>query len=269
MVSPVFKPIKQEKVSQKVANQIKSLIAEGKLRPGDVLPPERELIGLFNVSRPSLREALNSLVGMGFLEMTQGNRTVVKSLASGIIREPIDQLLKDDITTAFQLIEVRKAIETWNAYFAAKRATPDDIVRLEENIESMGKVIKGEGSTLEKEDGLEKEDADFHLAISEATHNKIQTHIMFTIYDILKKFIRKYYENIDYNDIYNQHSNVVKAIKKKDSELARMRILEHLDYVESRIREAVESNKGSGEKKEDPRETTSVFEVIGNDKIST
>ena len=59
MVSPVFKPIKQEKVSQKVANQIKSLIVDGKLRPGDVLPPERELIGLFNVSRPSLREALN------------------------------------------------------------------------------------------------------------------------------------------------------------------------------------------------------------------
>ncbi len=268
MVSPVFKPIKQEKVSQKVANQIKSLIAEGKLRPGDMLPPERELVGLFNVSRPSLREALNSLVGMGFLEMTQGNRTVVKSLASGIIREPIDHLLKDDITTAFELIEVRKAIETWNAYFAAKRATPDDIARLEENIESMGKVIKGEGSTLEKEDGLEKEDADFHLAISEATHNKIQTHIMYTIYDILKKFIRKYYENINYNDIYNQHANVVKAIKKRDSDLARVSILEHLDYVESRIREAVESNKGSGEKKEGPRETTSVFEVIGNDKIS-
>jgi len=252
MVSPLFKPIKQEKVSQKVATQIKSLIKEGKLRPGDMLPPERELIGLLNVSRPSLREALNSLVGMGFLEMTQGNRTVVKSLALGIIGEPIDQLLKDDITTAFQLIEVRKAMETWNAYFAAKRATPDDIARLEENIESMGKVIKGEGSSLEKEDLLEKEDADFHLAISEATHNNIQTHIMYTIYDILKKFIRKYYENIDYNDIYNQHANVVKAIKKKDSDLARARILEHLDYVESRIRQAVESNKGSGEKQEDP-----------------
>jgi len=252
MVSPLFKPIKQEKVSQKVATQIKSLIKEGKLRPGDMLPPERELIGLLNVSRPSLREALNSLVGMGFLEMTQGNRTVVKSLALGIIGEPIDQLLKDDITTAFELIEVRKAMETWNAYFAAKRATPDDIARLEENIESMGKVIKGEGSSLEKEDLLEKEDADFHLAISEATHNNIQTHIMYTIYDILKKFIRKYYENIDYNDIYNQHANVVKAIKKKDSDLARARILEHLDYVESRIRQAVESNKGSGEKQEDP-----------------
>jgi GntR family transcriptional repressor for pyruvate dehydrogenase complex len=268
MVRPIFKAIKQEKLSLKIANQIKSLIAEGKLRPGEVLPPERELIGLFNVSRPSLREALNSLVGMGFLEITQSNRTMVKSLASGRILDPLDHLLKDGIISALELIEVRKAIETWNAYYAAKRAAPEDIARLEENIESMAKVIKKEDSSLEKEDLLEKEDADFHLAISEATHNKIQTHIMFTIYDILKKFIRKYYENINYNDIYNQHANVVKAIKKKDSDLARVRILEHLDYVESRIKESAESNKESGEKKEDPRETTTVPELIGNDKIS-
>lgn len=268
MVSPIFKPIRQEKISQKVANQIKSLITDGKLKPGDLLPPERELIGLLNVSRPSLREALNSLVGMGFLEITQGNRTVVKSLASGRIFDPLDHLLKDGIIPALELIEVRKAIETWNAYHAAKRATPEDIARLDENIESMGKVINGEGSPIEKEDGLEKADADFHLAISEATHNKIQTHIMFTIYDILKKFIRKYYENINYNDIYNQHANVVTAIKKKDSDLARVRILEHLDYVESRIRQAVESDKGhEQEKQEDPWEFSTVPERVGDHKI--
>jgi GntR family transcriptional repressor for pyruvate dehydrogenase complex len=268
MVRPIFKAIKQEKLSLKIVNQIKSLIAEGKLRPGDLLPPERELIRLFNVSRPSLREALNSLVGMGFLEITQGNRPMVKSLASGRILDPLDHLLKDGMMSALELIEVRKAIETWNAYHAAKRAAPEDIARLEENIESMGKVLKGEGSSFEKEDLLEKVDADFHLAISEATHNKIQTHIMFTIYDILKKTIRKYYENINYTNIYNQHANVVKAIKKKDSDLARVRILEHLDYVESRIKEAAESNKESDEKKEEPRETTTVPELIGNDKIS-
>jgi GntR family transcriptional repressor for pyruvate dehydrogenase complex len=267
MVSPIFKAIKQEKLSLKIVNQIKSLIAEGKLRPGDVLPPERELIGLLNVSRPSLREALNSLVGMGFLEITQGNRTMVKSLASGRMLDPLDHLLKDGIIPALELIEVRKAIETWNAYYAAKRATPDDITRLEKNIESMGNVIKGDGSPLEKEDGLEKEDADFHLAISEATHNKIQTHIMFTIYDILKKFIRKYYENINYNDIFNQHANIVTAIKQKDSDLARMRILEHLDYVESRIKQAMESDKGhEQEKQEDQWKLSTVPETVGTAK---
>jgi len=235
MDSQVFKPIKQEKISSKIVNQIKTLILEGDLKPGDPLPPERELMKLFNVSRPSIREALKSLVGMGFLETTQGNRTVVRSLASGRMLGPLHQLLKDDISIVFDIIEVRKAIEAWNAFYAAKRATPSDIARLEDNLESMRINLETNGVNLVKED------ADFHLALSEATHNKIQTHIMFTIYDILKNSIGKYYTDIDIETVYQQHSNVVQAIKERDSERARLKILEHLDYVESKIKEVVDS----------------------------
>jgi GntR family transcriptional repressor for pyruvate dehydrogenase complex len=235
MHNQIFKPIKQEKLSVKIANQIKTLIIEGELKPGDPLPPERELMGLLNVSRPSIREALKSLVGMGFLETSKGNRTVVKSLAAGSILEPLNYLLKDDITIVFQLLEVRKAIEAWNAYYAAKRATAEDIARLTENLEGMRRK-------LQREDfNLETDDADFHLSISEATHNKIQTHIMFTIYDILKNTIGQYYSNFDLDRIYHQHLEVALAIKKKDSEEARSKILEHLDYVESRIKLSVQS----------------------------
>lgn len=237
MDGQIFKPIKQEKLSVKIANQIKTLIIEGELKPGDPLPPERELMGLLNVSRPSIREALKSLVGMGFLETSKGNRTIVKSLASGSILEPLHHLLQDDITFVFQLIEARKAIESWNAYYAAKRASNSDIVRLERNVESMR-------CQLEDDDfSFEKEDADFHLFISEATHNKVQTHIMFTIYDIIKNSLGQYYGNFNHYKIFEQHFEVVKAIKAKDSELARSKILEHLDYVESRVRKAVRSDK--------------------------
>ncbi len=234
MEKQLFKPIQQEKLSVKIMNQIKRLILEGELKPGDPLPPERELMKLLSVSRPSIREALKSLVGMGLLETTQGNRTVVRSLASGRMIEPLHHLLKDDFNIVFEIIEVRKAIEAWNAYYAAKRATPEDIARLEENIESMRIQLETGGFSLEKED------ADFHLAISEATHNKVQTHIMFTIYDILKNSIGKYYNDIDHKTVYRQHLNVVSAIKKGDSDLARVKILEHLDYVESRIKEIIE-----------------------------
>ena len=233
MTQQIFKPIKQEKLSVKIGNQIKALIVDGELMPGDALPPERELMGLLNVSRPSIREALKSLVGMGFLEISKGNRTVVKSLVSAEIMEPLHQLLKEDITLIFQLLEVRKVIESWNAYYAAKRATLADIGHLEACIVSMKKKLTENGSTLGKED------ADFHLAISEATHNKVQTHIMFTIYDLLKNSIGQYYENFDHNKIYQQHLEVVDAIKDKNSETARLKILEHLDYVESRVKRAV------------------------------
>ena len=235
----IFKPIKQEKLSVKISQQIKTLIVAGELRPGDPLPPERELMRLLNVSRPSIREALKSLVGMGFLETSRGNRTIVKSLAAGTMLDPLHQLLKDDITIVFQLIEVRKAIEAWNAYYAAKRATPEDIAHIDEYLETMRIKLK------EDDFSLEKEDADFHLAISEATHNKIQTHIMFTIYDILKNTIEKYDRDFNHDIILKQHSEVVKAIKEKNSEMARLKILEHLDYVESRVKKAVKSDKNN------------------------
>ena len=236
MVRPKFQPIKQEKVSTKIVEQIKSLIVKGDLKPGDILPPERELMNSLNVSRPSLREALNSLAAMGFIEITQRQRTVIKSLASGRMLEPLHHLLKEDIETAYELIEVRKAIETWSAYYAAERATDSDITRIEECIAVM-KTKMDEGSSVEKED------ADFHLAISEATHNKIQTHLMSSIYNILKESIGEYYKSIKPRDIYKQHCNVVKAIKKRDCDLARKRMLEHLDYVESSIKELLVPGK--------------------------
>lgn len=230
MVSPVFKPIKQEKVSTKIVEQIKASIAGGELKPGDALPPERELMALLNVSRPSLREALNTLATMGFIEITQRHRTIVRSLAAGRITEPIDHLLREDFQTVFELIESRQAIETWNAHHAAKRATFKDIARLEKSLAVMQ-------AKMEKNLRVVEEDANFHLAISEATHNKIQTHLMFSIYDKLKESLGKYIERINMGDVHAQHFKIVAAIKKKDPDQAETRMREHLDYVQSRVRE--------------------------------
>lgn len=237
MVRPKFQPIKQKKISTRIVEQIKSLILNGDLRPGEILPPERELIKSLKVSRPSLREALNSLKGMGFIE-TQRNRTAIKSLASGRMLGPIHDLLKEDIGTAFNLIEVRKAIETWSTYLAAERATDSDITRIEECVSSMKTKID-EGVSVVK---VVKEDADFHLAISEAAHNIIQTHLMFSLYDILKESLIKYYETMEMLDIYDQHCKVVDAIKKRDAPLARRRMLEHLEYVESSLKDLIGSH---------------------------
>ena len=64
---------------------------------------------------------------------------------------------------------------------------------------------------------------------------------MFTIYDILKNSIDKYFADIDHQTVFDQHRNVVNAIKSGDSDMARQRILEHLDYVESRLKDIVGS----------------------------
>jgi len=226
----MFKSIKRSRLSDEVATQIKNLISEGILKPGDRLPPERELIKQFGVSRPSLREALNSLVTMGFLEIKQSKRTFVKSVASERMEDPLSFLIKTDTQKIFDLIEVRKAMEAWGAMQAAQRATEEDIKRLESIIEEMEKAIE-EGRDWDKED------ADFHLAIAQATHNMVQIHIMSTIYDLLRESAAKLFtDKTKIKKLLQQHSRIVSAIKNHSGEKARERALEHLDYVDSEVR---------------------------------
>jgi GntR family transcriptional repressor for pyruvate dehydrogenase complex len=226
----MFKTVKHVRVSDEIVNQIRRLISEGHLKPGERLPSERELIKEFGVSRPSLREALNSLVAMGFLEVKRAKRTFVKSVTSERIQDPLSLLIKTDTQKIFDLIEVRKATETWGAYHAAQRATEEDIHQLEGIIEEMRKAFE-EGRSWEKQD------ADFHLAMAQTTHNTIQTHLMSTIYDLLRESVaRVFTERGKVKKLLYQHHRIFNAIKNHSPDKARERILEHLNYVESEVK---------------------------------
>jgi len=228
----MFKSIKHVKVSEEVADQIKRLIVDGKLKPGDRLPPERELIKQFGVSRPSLREALNSLVTLGLLEVRQAKRTFVRSVASKLIEDPLALLLKADSQKIFDLIEVRKAIETWAAYQAAQKASKEDFQQLDTIINEMQKAFE-EGRSWEKQD------ADFHLAIAKATHNTIHMHIMSGIYDLLRESVgRVFRDRAKIKKLLDQHHRIFNAIKNHSPDKARERTLEHLNYVESEVKKA-------------------------------
>ena len=234
----MFKSVKRQRVSDEIVGQVRALISEGVLKPGDRLPPERELIREFGVSRPSLREALKSLVAQGFLEVKQGDRTFVKSITSEKLQDPLSLLLKADKQKIFNLIEVRKAMEAWGAFHAAQRGSEEDIKRLEEIIEEMKEA-------LEEGKSWEKQDADFHLAMAQATHNTIQTHIMSTIYDLLRESVaRVFRDRGKVKKLFNQHYRIFSAIKNRSPDKARERVLEHLNYVESEVK-AWEDEEGT------------------------
>jgi len=225
----MFKSIKHTKISDEIVDQIKNQISEGMLKPGDRLPPERDLVKEFGVSRPSLREALNSLVALGFLEV-KGKRTYIKSVASESMLDPLSLLIKTDNQKIFDLIEVRKAIETWGAFLAAQRATEEDIKRLENILEQMGKAY-------EQGRSWEKQDADFHLGIAQATHNTIHTHMMSTIYDFLRESVaRVFKDRAKVKKLLDHHYRIFSAIKNHSPDKARERTLEHLNYVESEVK---------------------------------
>jgi GntR family transcriptional repressor for pyruvate dehydrogenase complex len=225
----MFKFIKHTKISDKIVDQIKKQISDGVLKPGDRLPPERDLVKEFGVSRPSLREALNSLVALGFLEV-KGKRTYIKSVASESMLDPLSLLIKTDTQKIFDLIEVRKAIEAWGAFLAAQRATEEDVKQLENILEEMGKAY-------EQGKSWEKQDADFHLGIAQATHNTIQTHMMSTIYDLLRESVAKVFrDRAKVKKLIDQHHRIFSAIKNHSPDKARERTLEHLNYVESEVK---------------------------------
>ncbi len=231
----MFKSIKHTRISDEIVNQIKALISEGRLKPGDKLPPERELVKEFGVSRPSLREALNSLIAMGFLEI-KGKRTFIKSVASESVQNPLFLLIKTDTQKIFDLIEVRKALEAWGAFRAAQRATEEDIKRLGNTLEEMRKAFEHGRS-------WEKQDADFHLGIAQATHNTIQTHMMSTIYDLLRESMaRVFKDRSKVKKLLDHHNRIFSAIKNHSPDKAREKTLEHLDYVESEVKGSTAQN---------------------------
>ena len=140
----VFKPITPKKISSQIAEQIRSSILAGEFSPGDKLPPERQLVEMFGASRPSVREALNILTSAGLVESYQGGGTIVKSLVEISAGNPLSELIKGEQERALDVIEVRKCMEGWTSYYAAQRALPEDLRKLEKVVAEMERTWKGE-----------------------------------------------------------------------------------------------------------------------------
>lgn len=231
----MFKQIRIRHISEEVFNQIKSAILEGKVKPGEKLPTEQELIKELGVSRGPIREALKLLKNMGFIETRQGGGSYVRSLVANRVGDPLNLIMKDNIEKIFELLEVRKEIETWSAYHAAHRAN-------EEDIEALGRIVDETKTHIEKEKmPPTRLDADFHLAIAQCSYNTIQAHLTYTVYDIFKDYFNFLIENICFSTkyqqaIYSQHADIYGAIKGRDAEGARHLMMDHLSFVDAELR---------------------------------
>ena len=198
----IFKPIKPKKVSSQIADQIRSSILAGEFNPGDKLPPERELAEMFGVSRPSVREALNILASAGLVESYQGGGTVVKSLVESTTGPPLSELIKVEQERALDVIEVRKCMEGWTAYYAAQRALPEDLRRLESIVAEMERNLDGFKPSQDL-------DAHFHIVIAQATHNIVWLHMMQSIFDAMKEFQQSVWRAVYLTQ--EDHRNLVSA----------------------------------------------------------
>jgi GntR family transcriptional repressor for pyruvate dehydrogenase complex len=238
-----FQPIKPKKVSTQIADQIRSSILSGEFAPGDKLPPERELAEMFGVSRPSVREALNVLASSGLVLSYQGGGTVVMSLVDTSGTNTLSELIRVQQDRALDVIEVRKCMESWTAWYAAERALPEDIRRLEEIITGMERNLDG---LLPSEDL----DANFHIVIARATHNIVWLHLMQSLFDAMKEFQQSvwravYITSEDHHQLYRHHRSIFEAVRLRDSAGARDAMMTHLTFAEQRSTAYVLKNQSS------------------------
>lgn len=166
-----FEQVQAKKMSEDVAEQIKKIIAEGKLKPGDKLPSVRSLAESFQVGQSTIREAFSSLKALGLIETKQGEGTFVCDYNPVTIHQPLSEFLlvrKDDI---IDLLDVRKILERGSVALAAKRRTDEDLKKMEQVLIQME-------NDLDSDTYGEEADWSFHFAIAKASRNKIVVSLM-------------------------------------------------------------------------------------------
>ena len=178
-----LKPIKTKKIYEEIVDQIRQLIVDGQIKPGDKLPSERELVESFKVSRSSIREALSALEMMGILEVRTGEGTFIKQIKPESMMASLIWYLCLDKATVMEMLEVRKMIEVQAVGYAAERATIQEVNQLAQTLETMKNNLENTGAVSEKADLM------FHYTIAVATHNKITIRLMDTISDNLHHLI--------------------------------------------------------------------------------
>lgn len=232
-----YPPLRQQRLADVITERLEGMILEGSLKPGQRLPPERELAERFGVSRPSLREAIQKLAARGLLSSRQGGGTFVNETLNSGYTDPLLEMLSRHKEFHLDLLEFRDAMEGISAYYAALRSTPADKAVLIQRFEELDGGFVGAAPAQEA-----KLDAAFHLAIAEAAHNVLLLHTIRSIFHLLEQSI---VDNLAHlfakpdsrSQLMKQHRALLDAILDGRAEDARARAHEHLVYVEEGLLE--------------------------------
>ncbi|GAB2785229.1 FCD domain-containing protein [Halomonas shantousis] len=237
----VYHPVRQPRIADVITERLEAMILEGSLKPGQKLPPERELAERFGVSRPSLREAIQKLAARGLLTSRQGGGTYVNEELNSGYSDPLLELLSRHGEFNLDLLEFRDALEGISAYYAALRSTPADRAMLVQRFEELDSSY---ASPAHKDDPFHqaRADATFHLAIAEAAHNVLLLHTIRGIFHLLEKSIvanlAHLFEKPDSRSrLMSQHRALLDAILAGRAEEARQKAHEHLVFVEEGLLE--------------------------------
>ncbi|WON77871.1 pyruvate dehydrogenase complex transcriptional repressor PdhR [Serratia sp. UGAL515B_01] len=227
-----YSKIRQPKLSDVIEQQLEHLILEGTLRPGEKLPPERELAKQFDVSRPSLREAIQRLEGKGLLLRRQGGGTFVQTHLWQSFSDPLAELLADHPESQFDLLETRHALEGIAAYYAALRGTDEDLMRIRD-CHHVIQQAQDSGDLDAEADAV----MNYQIAVTEAAHNVVLLHLLRCMGPMMEQNVRQNFELLYSRremlaTVSSHRARIFEAIVAREPEKAREASHRHLAFIE-------------------------------------
>jgi GntR family transcriptional repressor for pyruvate dehydrogenase complex len=224
-----------EKLSTAVVRQIEQLILRGILRAGERLPPERELAERLKVSRPSLRDAISELQAAGLLSAKPGAGVYVADVLGSAFAPALVELFARHDEAVFDYLSFRRDMEALAAERAAQHGSDTDLAVVDAVFQKMQ-------AAHETRDAAEEAqlDAQFHMAIIEASHNVVMLHMMRSMYELLRGGVF-YNRQVMFKQrtsraaLLDQHRAINDALQARDGLAARTAIETHLDFVETSL----------------------------------
>lgn len=221
----MFENVKAQRISDQIAAQVRRLLLEGKLTPGQRLPTETELAEQFDVSRASVREALSILESEGLVERHKNGGTFMRKYSLKRVLGSFQFPQKMDHELFADLIEVREWLEVQIVKLASERAEEEDFLRLRRTLEMMEQDLVAGNSGVES-------DILFHQCLAVATKNQILAGLVLSIGQLMKETrTRTLSVPGRLEACLEEHRAIYEAVLEHDSARGCRLIQEHLAKV--------------------------------------
>ncbi len=221
-----FEPVRKTKVYEEVVEQLQRRILDGRLKPGDMLPPERDLAEAFGVSRTSVRDAIRVLELIGQVEPRQGEGTVVRDVSPDSVATPFVSVLARNKTLLTELLDVRLILEPPLAARAAVNAPEEEIVHLRQ-------IFRQQEARVRQGDLPIEEDADFHYTIAMAAKNTIVLKVLDMLMDLLRESRERSLQVAGrLQKSLAGHRRILEAISRHDAVAAEAAMRQHIVEIQ-------------------------------------
>lgn len=227
-------PIGQQSVVQAIIEEIKQLLINGTLKPGQRLPTEQELAEQLSVGRGSVREAMKMLAAMGVVEIRRGDGTyIVKSVSPAIVDPLIFAVLVEEGDTT-HLFEFRAMVDIGYCKLAAQKADEEDFARMASAVQALETYWQAGGRDSKR---LAELDLQFHYAVLEATKNplviKVGQLLISMFSASIQRAIIKAPESVE--ETIRHHRRLLETLKSRDLNAVERAVMDGLRMWKKRL----------------------------------